>query len=481
LAKSILSAPVLARFAAIALIFSVAITLAIMAALCAYDWPESDDYQWMSNVHFFGVMQAVVHVYFTWSGRWMSMLLHHAFYDTINPIWYYRVMLVAVVASALPLINMYVSEILETRYSASKGWYISTILLVMIWAGASAPSSIFYWLTASVENLLSVAMLLANLALTIACVRAPSAARRRIFALTSAVLSILVAGMHELVAMSQVYLLTLALCCLWVKKHPARIEVATILAAAFVGFLICALAPGNQVRAATVSHPGIAAFVQMIIPALGRSFFSWVISLKLAAASFCLVALRSSGEIAPRWPMMIGTRMKVVISVLLLAILPIFFGLILYASGELASRAVDALYFQFLAAWFAIVLMWSPELAAWFARLGRASVSDTNVAMLVLAIGLLANYNTLAGIVDLAGPAQAFSAKFEARDKAIRLAIAEGKRDLVVEGFVKAGFPRLYTWNADVRTDPSYFVNRYVADYYGLTSIRVAATTEKQP
>ena len=472
-------APVVAGRAAIVLPLSVTFTFAIMMALFTYDWPQSDDYRWMSNVRSFGVIQSVIHVYFTWSGRWMAMLLHHAFHDTINPIWYYRVMLVAVVVSTAPLINLYVSAILETRFLANKSWCFTAVLLAMLWTGASAPSSIFYWLTASIENLLSVAMLLGNLALVIACVRAHSASRRRVLTITSGALSILVAGMHELVAMSQLYLLTLALCCLAAKKHPAKIEVAIILAVAFLGFLVCVLAPGNQVRAATVDHPGITYFIQTVVPAFELTVFSWITSLKLAAASFCLVALRNSGQVAPHWPTMIGTPIKFAVSLLLFANLAIMFGITLYAANELAGRALDAMYLQFLVSWFSAVLMWSPELAAWLARSGRACDTGVDLAKVLLGVGLLANYNTIAGVVDLTGPVQSFSAKLEARDKAIRLAVTEGRHNLVVEGFVKAGFPRLYAWNADVRADPSHFVNRYVAEYYGLETIRVVIPAEK--
>jgi hypothetical protein len=94
--------------------------------------------------------------------------------------------------------------------------------------------------------------------------------------------------------------------------------------------------------------------------------------------------------------------------------------------------------------------------------------------LIALAVALPASRNVVAGIADLQGPAQSFHSFMVARDTALRHLHVAGVAEATLPVIAKAEFPRSYVYDADIRTDPHFWINRWMARYYGLAAIRAA-------
>jgi hypothetical protein len=78
-------------------------------------------------------------------------------------------------------------------------------------------------------------------------------------------------------------------------------------------------------------------------------------------------------------------------------------------------------------------------------------------------------------LVELGGSmqvARSIGAQVRERDGRIAESIAGGRRDVAVVPLAQKPYRTVYY--VDIETDPGYWLNRRVADFYGLNSIRLA-------
>ena len=168
-------------------------------------------------------------------------------------------------------------------------------------------------------------------------------------------------------------------------------------------------------------------------------------------------------------------------AVWILIVAGMFFGPSYLLCYELPGRLLDATYVLFVLGWITVVTAWAnlhgetTELAV------RSGVADRSrfvrsAALGVLGVSLLITGNTRTGIAGMRrGIPQAWNRMVHTRDRLIRAAVGRGESEFVVPAWSLAATSTV-NWAKmhilyDVTDDPTWFVNKHIASYYGLKTI----------
>jgi Family of unknown function (DUF6056) len=202
----------------------------------------------------------------------------------------------------------------------------------------------------------------------------------------------------------------------------------------------------------------------------------WLADPRLIAGGVLVLALIRAGIVVPAWPRHAPPWLRLALPVVLLAVLFALYALPYVAlSGGIPRRTYGAIHFVFLCGGLIVLLAWSPAILA-LAPLRRLDPAQVlRCALVALALSLPMSRTVAAGALDLLGPAESYRAAMASRDAVLRQLHADGVREAVIPSVAAGTYPRSYVFNADIRAEPDFWVNRAVAAYYGLDTVRAIA------
>jgi hypothetical protein len=267
----------------IALGLSVAAMLIFIVAASRFALPGVDD--WCFGADRLDPISRANHLYQTWSGRWLAMAsaatLTHLVDLTGNG---YRVAAIAVSGVLWLLGFFFVAKQVVAGWRRQLLW--SMLLLVVFWAGSPRPMEVFYWLVGVVCYAPAFALTAASLLMV---------KRNQVFAASA--LAFAAALFNELATLT-------ALPFMAVIAYRDRRQIAP-LAAMLAGFVIVAVAPGNNLRFHHLARPSVAWVVWAVIrPYL--SPLALIAELRLWALVALVLALPNGDRPNPKdwlvWP-----------------------------------------------------------------------------------------------------------------------------------------------------------------------------------
>jgi hypothetical protein len=157
--------------------------------------------------------------------------------------------------------------------------------------------------------------------------------------------------------------------------------------------------------------------------------------------------------------------------------------------APMPPQTLNATYTLFVLGWITAVIVWTGSSADVTGAKAISSEADgprfaRSAALAVLGLSLLVTGNTCTGITGLRnGVPQNWKRMNQWRDHLIREAEREGAtqvelpiRDLAA-GFI-TNYSSMYVF-CDISDDPSYWVNSFVAHYYGLKAVRRVPPTSR--
>lgn len=425
---------------------AVASTLAVALALLPFAHPLGDDFCNAVSARELGVLGSVRHEYLNWGGRWASHVVVVGFPALVDPTRAYPLGLAACLAATLLALRWLLGSVPPLRAEPRRAWTLSLVLLALHWAGMPAPGQTVYWFEGAAVYSLSLSL---GLGVVAGLLRLPEASspRRHLASAGLAVLALVSAAFHELFALLLGGVLATGAAVAFATRDPRRLAWLASAAAVGVGLASIALAPGNEVRQATLNPAGpdllraLGAALSMWLrvldaPTAGDPVGShvplgWVVDARLLAASV-LFALYAPAT--PEWLRLRPGLWRVLAPVGTLVLLSGAFlagGLAL--GRTLPLRAFDELHLVFLLGWFLTIFVWASEdgETVWATpALGALRVASAGI----LALGLLVSGNVKHGFRDLArGRAVAFDRAMQERHREARRVGPAGASELVVQ------------------------------------------------
>lgn len=451
--------------------------LAIFAALAAFAVPQADDFCYAAVVRSDGLIGGALAFYHDWTGRiaaTLLIMLPWAAADAtgVDVVQVYRAAGLALLALAAVPAALAARRLWPKAGPAATTAIAATLLYCLI-ANARSPRDLFYWLpgavTYAVPGLL-VAVLLVVL-LTAAAedrrVSLPAAVGLCLLALTAA------AGNEFTGAM----IATVAVASLWARRGGGPLQPvlhAGLLVAAAAGLLVQVLAPGTATRTAAAT---VAAGTGDLPGALlwGPVYFTNYLVLRVDAPGvlgwLLLAGLitvwhdRRHGRPHPPRPDLVWLPLAVFVAAGVAAFAAGYYGI----GSMLPARAQNQVHlvglFALTLATAAFVRSRHPALRAWRSRLPWATPRRLAVVAVVL---ILLSPQSIRAVYELIAEAPAYAAAQEGRFA--RLAAA-GNGPVAVAPLPAR--PR-HLHMEDLRPDPAHWVNRCVADYYGIETVVVA-------
>lgn len=465
-------------FPAALLGLSLGIVGAVASGLWLFTWPIADDFVRAVEGRDYGILGGVWVEYTSWSCRWAAGLVHFLVAAALPLTHFYGASLAAITLLSLLILSRFIAGVLEMAWCSRATLAAASVFAAVWWAGSPSVNELFYWRAAEVEYQLgwSAAIALAFDACRLDFAATPASAVR-VAAL--AVAAFFVSGLHELAAALEVGLFAAVAVAARTLSGRWRPAALAALGTALIGLAVVLAAPGNGTREAAVrATPGLwhvvaAAFWQIV-----DHVVVWLADPKTVAATGLLIALHVHGDIAPSWPERLTAPMRWVLTALFPVVLVVLYVVPAAALGGAApERTLAAIHLVFLCGLLVVASAWAPRAANWFARRRIDSERALRWTFVALALTLPASRNVIAGIADLRGPAESFQAFMAERDATLRHLKAAGAREAVLPVIAKADFPRSYVFNADIRGEAGFWINRWMARYYGLTTVRAVNDT----
>ena len=449
------------------------------AGLAFYNQPFSDDFGTALLVRDTGSACEAQRVLFaTWSGRYTANLL-----QTLgNPLVHnwpagFQLAPLLLLGGTLLALRTILGELGGRALAGAVRWQTASLLLLLILAWIPAIYPTFYWFTAGVAYQLGLILLLLGLVAGQRAIRSP---RPGPWAAVALALSLVTAGLSEVVVLLQAWTLLVVLT-VNLKTGPprARWVWASLLVATLAGGLLSGLAAGNTARLHTVGAPSDAwprlwAACGPATRSAGQLLSSpdTIAALLLTTLLLIPVLMR----LRTRGPDRIHLPLGWGVGALLVGVELTFLFLEAAAPGFRPGRATSFVWQWLLLGWLGVV---------WAALPAQVPVAAQRVvAQVQRPVALFVGLMLLGGLernawVEWLRNAPMFAAQTEARFAHLRQEAHRGKHRAVVAPY--AGFvPRhVAIVGETLYYNPSlsfeYYLNGSVARWFGLDSVNLAA------
>lgn len=412
--------------------------------------------------------------YWWHTGRWVEITLDIAIFPRhVFPVTY-PLYLVALISAYFASLFSFLSSVLGSKVSIVHRMSLAAIFLALFITRENSHGETVFWVSGAVSSTLPVFCTVYLLGWLIS---APVKPASRIRCASLAFSSLLVAGLHEMFALTLCVTLGTGLIATAATRDPHRRLWGAAFAGAALGTALVLVAPGNYVRVSAVdSVAHLASRLEIISYGGGLLLHNvlnhWLLDLKLVAATAFFAWHPAIRKVCPTWLRDFRLHGKVAILAcwLLTTILPLFLPqLVLSRVFVLPSRTFDGLYAVFLMGWFGTVFV--------FTRPTYGSLEDEQAlgrgtyrfASIVLAGALLQSPTCVAMYRDLRSNASPWKYALDERMRAIQAAKAENRLDLVVPSLSPVT-PASYFYQ-DVIADPNDWRNKCVAKYFDLRTI----------
>jgi hypothetical protein len=447
-------------------VFSVCVgsCLASFACLFPYAHPLWDDFHRCAKLLSTGILRNVAIEYLGNGGRWAATLFHYLIFTSIDPTEHYGIVLSANFVVFLVAVFRFISALYGADVPPRCRWGIAAGLSALYWNNHPSTGQSLYWLTGSVEYTLSLGLLLWLFASLMS--RDLSTPRSKV---VLGGFLVLCSGLHELHGLVAAIALAAITLGLWRVKHPAWRDwrLASLIMGA--GMLINLLAPGNFKRMAYYAGAiDLRLAIELTLTQFGRNVGRWCLDFKhWLAVPLILVVPTPKVSNAPPELLAFFRRSA---PLLILGLLLIGFLLPSTATGiVMEPRVLGSVYFIFLLGALLLLMLYRDAILARIPVGGRRWLQAPFLAAFGVSLVLVGNVRT--ALVDLFGPAPAYSRMMEARYRQARAEENAGRADLLFPKI--ADFPRSYYGEADLLADPSANRNVSFAKFMAVRSAQV--------
>jgi hypothetical protein len=449
--------------------------LMTFGALSAFAFPSADDFCYAVKARALGFVGAQRDMYFTWSGRYSASAAISAFVlaGGLQRFYPHAAVLVLLLTAAA-----FVALLLALgwpKYPLRILLAGSLALCVQFIAGLPDVAQAVYWVAGSFTYQLGNVFLLLLLALVAQQERGAASGwlvPGLRFAAGS-ILALVAVGENEVTLVCTLIVLATCAALAWLWQRRTIWFLTSLLAVAIVGALISVLAPGNMVRAASLSTDGMIRpsawlAVSLFLPWTLLRIVYWLSNPALWASAFLLVVitwddaksiLQREGDFDRRW----------------LIVPACWAGLLFILNGvgflvnryPLPERAESVVLLAFLIGWYpSVVVLYHRFLPAWPPSFSHFAM---RWALALLVVGLVGAPNVVEAFKDVYRGYR-YHREMSARLALISESKARGNHGLEVPSISR---PPRTLFATELTTDTSNFRNSCTAGYYGLPWIRL--------
>lgn len=464
---------------------SIAVALAPLFLLAAYNHPTDDDYCTYQLFHKRSAAEAFAYGYQNFSGRFTYLLffsqwdpLYHADWLTMTRLW-------PVITLAAFLITIRVlMHFTLTTLSSREQWLISGLLSVVMLEGWPSVASSFYWFTgATVYTLAALCAALSLIALHVS-IKSAGIGKRITLLVVACALGLAAVGSNEvLITFMLLFILALLV---WTKYEASRIPIPTVLFLLVVatGAYIALSAPGNFKRASDMLHrtPNLAYAMKVGIKCaylVTLKMGSWVSHVPLWLMGLLVAA--SAGTVSFSWLAPRNRSHLAALAALFYVLVVAMAFLSCYAYNDIIPRVWNLAYFFFVFAFFYLLLfavrlfpLTEPLIS--FVRNQWSAFALATVMLCMVSSGS----NLTIAWNDLLFKAKEYDAALVRRYELLRSAKADGKQNVVVEPLFlhRYEYPGTLFLN-DLSMEPNEFPNTCLGYFFGLDSMRLSCCPQE--
>ena len=447
----------------------------LFVMLSFFSFPAADDFAYFDQVNRSGFWGAQREWYLHWSGRYTATAVMSIFAKLPEVEHYYFLGPLSAITLSLIAVFVFFHSVVGRNFTRLTTWVCSLAFWAIYISGLPNIAHSIYWDMGIADYQFANVSLLMLLAVAVR--RELCAATNFLVAtlrfLATALITIIAVGSNELTMISVLTILT-ALLILAVKFHreSARFWLAILIIGTICSFF-SGLAPGNAVRAASLTSNGLfrppawfgaILFVPWVVlrvidwlanPALWAS----AVLLYFATREQCHHIFYRDGHFQKKW-----FYLPVTWGGLLFAMYGIGF---LVNHYPLPDRAECVVYLVFLLGCY-------PTLIMLFHRFFKevplsASASIVRGAQILLVISLVGSASVFEAVKDIYR-GHRYSVEMSRRFEMIKSAVNVGQLNLVVPSLSR--LPHTISVK-ELSTDSSDVANEPLAKYYGLKSIRI--------
>jgi len=454
-----------------------AVTIVPFIVLSFYNHPSADDFCYTNQVSRLGFWGTQSDLYMHWSGRYVSnFLLSGISYISIH--WMNLATIVQI--SPLLIFAMLIGSLfyfIHALAGKSLGLTEKSVLVLAIFvsyiANCPSPPEGIYWLTGTVTYQVGGCLLLLFLGSIAKYVRAMSRRERLWLALLLLVLTVVAAGVNEIL----MSVLAMIFVCASVyvfrssgAKHRSFFVCLAIAAA--VSFFIAITAPGNWVRANSFQHYGLLRTVFMAFYSAAIAMAKWLNAPLLFSSIFVLPVgmciIRGMNIRKHYHPILIFSLVFLVIS--------ICFVPSLWATGTNPPlRAQNFIYLLFVISWFVFVVLFvdygahTYNLDAGHIVQFRSMKSVSLMLSIVFLFALCGSRNVQTAWKDwVNGSARAYNQELMERSFVIQESKARGVEDVRVPQLTYIPYTIFFS---DIQNNAADWQNVCYAEYAKIHSI----------
>jgi hypothetical protein len=448
---------------------------AVVILLVALDYtrlafPALDDF-WRATPKSDSIFHQVALLYRFWTGRWLTSF----FYGLATP----RIGIFGpgyAAALVVALLVWFSGFLIASRLLLGRGASgaqvagLAIALFATFWAGAPAPSEVFYWFSGAFEYGLPFLLSMISLRLLASAVgEKPSLP----LAVAAGLVGALASGAHEIAGIILVGASACAAAANWhLGRRPAVIACLAALALVAAGLAINLLAPGNAARAAVFPQGGSIGRAAALTFGSRSTPAGWLLDLRLIAFTLLLLTIGTGYPLRPAW-----VRIRLPWLLLLPGLtLGCVFGTWFLAAYSLGfpppGRLQTLLYGLFIIGWAAVVIILREKLDRAGARAGGLRGSQIGTcAAAIFGLALLLSANTRTAVRELPFAHGRWLEANRQQMAEVRTRHGRGETDIILAPVPP--HPRLLM-NQGLPGDPGRVENQSMATLLGVRTIRAA-------
>ncbi len=442
--------------------------LAVIASPMAYAHPQADDFSRWAKVKDMGIPAAMQHEYHNWQGRWAGFGAACLASRVPNIESNYSWLLAALGVLFALSTHLLLCTALELPLRAARAWAVTLTLLAVYCAGMHAPGETLYWFPGATEYHGAMALGMLVAALVVRAGRLAARGRALLMPPLMA-LAILATGTHELIGLVLCTVLLVGTVVTFRAAASGRWLWLAALIAAAAGSWFVISADGNVVRSLCWPDRGNPLLTARLTAwSVASTMTMWLTDGRLWLATALVWLLPQAEAIAPSW-LAVARRRWRWLAAMWLGVLGALYAAPHWAMGVgMPGRLINTIHFVFLLGWLLATLLVAPRMRGWLTARGALRPRLAGAAVVLWAAAVVFSGNSLAALRDYGGTLQNHDRAMWQRYRTLRGA---GMRDVVLPPTPQR--PRGFYQYGEITPDANHWINRGVADYYGVRSVVV--------
>ncbi len=437
--------------------------------------PAADDFCFSNITQQYGFIDAQIHWYALWTGRFFSTFLLSFNNFLVDFPLIYKIILLLIPISLLIALYFLIREILGSVISKSFTLFFSTVLLLLYFYGMPSLSEGLYWMSGTITYTLPIILSLVLLILLIRITskkNLPTNHSIRNF-IIAGLLLVAIIGCNETIMLvwNGVLFLLLTFNYIYTRELNHKLLVLLLICISFSAIVI--LAPGNSIRSgyysSTIIHNIQFSIVESFIDTL-KFIYGWLINTPILLITIIAISVyprirNSSTQVR----MHINPVIALIVSFILIQA-SIFISY--WSIGELPlARTLNVSYFIFILGWF---FTWNSIVQ----YLMKRNITFPNLPIyciiLIFAVFIISfthSTNITNTINDIVSKSVLrFDRQMQQRKADILTCKSNNNELCVIKSIVN---PPISLFYSSLSTDTKNWQNECVAQHYGIKKVKV--------